>query len=118
MVQPRAAISLSRIELDQCRLLVQQAAHRLDTVGNKAARKQISMIKVAVARMYQDVADRAVQLYGAKGVTGDTPAARAFSRARPLEFTMGQTKCNLQTIARLEASDQDLTNLAHYLPQG
>jgi len=114
----QAAISLSRIELDQCRLLVQQAAHRLDTVGNKAARKQISMIKVAVARMYQDVADRAVQLYGAKGVTGDTPAARAFSRARAFRIYDGPDEVHLQTIARLEASDQDLTNLAHYLPQG
>ena len=112
----QAAISLSRIELDQCRLLVQQAAHRLDTVGNKAARKQISMIKVAVARMYQDVADRAVQLYGAKGVTGDTPAARAFSRARAFRIYDGPDEVHLQTIARLEASDQDLTNLAHYLP--
>ncbi len=114
----QAAISLSRIELDQCRLLVQQAAHRLDTVGNKAARKQISMIKVAVARMYQDVADRAVQLYGAKGVTGDTPAARAFSRARAFRIYDGPDEVHLQTIARLEASDQDLTNLAHYLAQG
>ena len=45
-------ISLSRIELDQCRLLVQQTAYLLDTVDNKEARKQVSMIKVAVARVY------------------------------------------------------------------
>ena len=54
----QAAISLSRIELDQCRLLVQRVAHLLDTIGNRLARKQISMIKVAVAKLYQDIADR------------------------------------------------------------
>jgi len=114
----QAAISLSRIELDQCRLLVQRAAHLLDTVGNKVARKQISMIKVAVARVYQDIADRAVQLFGAKGVTSDTPAARAFSRARAFRIYDGPDEVHLQTIARLEAADQDLTHLEHYLPRG
>ena len=74
----QAAISFSRIELDQCRLLVQQAAHLLDTVGNKAARKQISMIKVAVTNSYQNIADRAIQLYGARGVTNDTPASSGY----------------------------------------
>ena len=111
----QAAISLSRIELDQCRLLVQEAAHLLDTVGNKAARKQISMIKVAVARMYQDVADRCIQLFGARGVTGDTPAARAFTRARAFRIYDGPDEVHLQTIARLESGEQDLDNLHHYL---
>ena len=77
------------------------------------------MIKVAVARMYQDVADRAVQLYGAKGVTGDTPAARAFSRARAFRIYDGPDEVHLQDdCAGSRASDQDLTNLAHYLPLG
>ena len=109
------AISLSRIELDQCRLLVQQAAHLIDTVGNKQARKKISMIKVAVARVYQQIADRAVQLYGAKGVTNDTPAARAFAKARAFRIYDGPDEVHLQTIARLEASDQSLENLTYYL---
>jgi acyl-CoA dehydrogenase len=108
------AISLSRIELDQCRLLVQQAAHLLDTVGNKEARKQISMIKVAVARVYQSIADRAVQLYGAKGVTNDTPAARAFSRARAFRIYDGPDEVHLQTIARLESQEQEGGSLEHY----
>jgi acyl-CoA dehydrogenase len=111
----QAAISLSRIELDQCRLLVQRAAHLLDTVGNKVARKQISMIKVAVARVYQDIADRAVQIYGAKGVTSDTPAARAFNRARAFRIYDGPDEVHLQTIARLEAADQDLSHVVYYL---
>ncbi len=111
----REAIALSRIELDQNRLLVQQAAHLLDTVGNKIARKQISMIKVAVARTYQAIADRTIQLYGARGVTDDTPAARAFSRARAFRIYDGPDEVHLQTISRLEASEQDLAGLEHYL---
>jgi acyl-CoA dehydrogenase len=111
----QVAISLSRIELDQCRLLVQQAAHLLDTVGNKVARKQISMIKVAVARVYQEIADRTIQLYGARGVTNDTPAARAFSKARAFRIYDGPDEVHLQTIARLEAGEQDLSLLDHYL---
>ena len=111
----QAAISLSRIELDQCRLLVQKAAYLLDTVGNKAARKQISMIKVAVAKVYQDIADRCIQLHGARGVTGDTPAARAFGKARAFRIYDGPDDVHLQTIARLEANEQSLDGLEHYL---
>ena len=111
----QAAISLSRIELDQCRLLVQKAAYLLDTVGNKAARKQISMIKVAVAKVYQDIADRCIQLHGARGVTGDTPAARAFGKARAFRIYDGPDEVHLQTIARLEANEQSLEGLEHYL---
>ena len=114
----KEAIALSRIELDQARLLVQQAAHLLDTVGNKVARKQISMIKVAVARCYQDIADRAIQLFGARGVTDDTPAARAFTRARAFRIYDGPDEVHLQTIARLEASEQDLDGLENYLSPG
>jgi acyl-CoA dehydrogenase len=109
------AISLSRIELDQCRLLVQQAAHLLDEVGNKVARKQISMIKVAVSRVYQAIADRAIQIYGARGVTSDTPAARAFGKARAFRIYDGPDEVHLQTIARLEANEQTLEGLEHYL---
>ncbi|MCB1742480.1 MAG: acyl-CoA dehydrogenase family protein [Gammaproteobacteria bacterium] len=108
------AISLSRIELDQARLLVQQAAWLLDQLGNKVARKQISMIKVAVARTYQSIADRAVQIFGAKGVTGDVPAARAFARARAFRIYDGPDEVHLQTIARLEAAEQSLEGLEHY----
>jgi acyl-CoA dehydrogenase len=111
----RESIALSRIELDQARLLVQQAAHLLDTVGNKVARKQISMIKVAVARSYQAIADRAIQLFGARGVTDDTPVARAFTRARAFRIYDGPDEVHLQTISRLEANEQDLAQVHHYL---
>ena len=111
----QAAISQSRIELDQCRLLVQKTAYLLDTVGNKEARKEISMIKVATANMYQSIADRAIQLYGARGVTGDTPAARAFGKARAFRIYDGPDEVHLQTIARLESKTQDLDLLEHFL---
>ncbi|MCH9672009.1 MAG: acyl-CoA dehydrogenase, partial [Gammaproteobacteria bacterium] len=94
----------------------QHAAWMLDTVGNQAARKQISMIKIAVARSYQNIADRAVQLFGAKGVTGDTPAARAFTGARAFRIYDGPDEVHLQTIARLESGEQaDAPALHHYL---
>ena len=74
----------------------------LDTVGNKAARKQISMIKVAVAKVYQDIADRCIQLL-------------AFGKARAFRIYDGPDEVHLQTIARLEANEQSLDGLEHYV---
>ena len=111
----KEAVALSRIELDQVRLLVQKAAWLLDTVGNKEARKEISMIKVAAFRAYQAIADRAIQLFGAAGVTSDSPAAAAFVRARGLRIADGPDEVHLQTIYRLESNEQDLDGLASYL---
>ncbi|MCB1644365.1 MAG: acyl-CoA dehydrogenase family protein [Pseudomonadales bacterium] len=111
----KEAIALSRIELDQVRLLVQMTADKLDRLGNKVARKEVSMIKVAVSRTYQAIADRAIQLYGARGVTADTPAAHAFTRARAFRIYDGPDEVHLQTIARLEADEQDPSGLEHYL---
>ncbi len=70
---------------------------------------------MAVARVYQEIADRAIQLYGAKGVTSDTPAARAFGRARAFRIYDGPDEVHLQTIARLEAAEQNMSGLEHYL---
>jgi len=114
----KEAVALSRIELDQVRLAVKQAAWLLDSVGNKAARKQISMIKVSTFRVYQAIADRAIQLFGAKGMTDDTPAAAALVRARGLRIADGPDEVHLQTIYRLEAGEQDLSQLHHYLSTG
>ena len=80
-----------------------------------AARKQISMIKVAVAKVYQDIADRCIQLFGTRGVTGDTPAARAFGEARAFRIYDDPDEVHLQTIARLKAGEQSLAGLEHYL---
>ena len=111
----KEAIALSRIEVDQARLLVQHAAWLLDTVGNKEARKQISMIKVSTFRVYQAVADRAIQLFGAAGMTDDTPAAAALVRARGLRIADGPDEVHLQTIHRLEAAEQQGFSGSPYL---
>ena len=115
----KEAIALSRIEVDQVRLLTRHAAWMLDTVGNKAARKQISMIKVATFRTYQAVADRAIQLFGAAGITDDSPAAAALVRARGLRIADGPDEVHLQTIHRLESGEQSVderaAELSHYL---
>lgn len=87
---------------------MQRVAHLLDTVGNKVARKQISVIKVAVAKLYQDIADRCIQLTGARGVTGDTLAAKAFGKAGAFRIDDGPDEVHLQTIARLEAGEQSV----------
>ena len=73
------------------------------------------MIKVATFRVYQSVADRAIQLFGAAGITGDTPAAAAFVRARGLRIADGPDEVHLQTIYRLEENEQDLSRLTDYL---
>ncbi len=111
----KEAVARSRIELDQARLLVKHAALLLDTVGNKAARKEISMIKVATFDTYQAIADRAVQIFGASGMTDDSPAAAAFVRARGLRIADGPDEVHLQAIYRLEEQQQDLSRVAAYL---
>lgn len=111
----KEAVALSRIEVDQVRLMVKQAAWLLDTVGNKEVRKQISMIKVATFRVYQAVADRAIQLFGAAGMTDDTPASAALIRARGLRIADGPDEVHLQTIYRLETAEQDLDGVEFYL---
>ena len=69
-------IATSRMEIDQARLLTLHAAWKMDTVGKKAARQEISMIKVVAANVVMDVLDRAIQVHGALGVSDDTPLAR------------------------------------------
>jgi acyl-CoA dehydrogenase len=85
-------IAEARIMIDQVRLLVFNAAHMMDTVGNKAARKEIAMIKVAAPNMALQVIDWAIQVHGGGGVARLWPGARLLA-ARTLRFADGQTKC-------------------------
>jgi acyl-CoA dehydrogenase len=98
-------IALSRLEIEQARIMVLKTAWLLDRVGNKGARQEISLIKIGVARAYQNIADRAVQLFGAMGATDDTPVARAFTRARLLRIFDGPDEVHYRTIYRLEADE-------------
>jgi acyl-CoA dehydrogenase len=98
----RRDIALSRIEIDQARLLTMRAAQLMDTVGNKAARAEIAMIKVVAPNVTQRVLDRAIQAHGAKGVSQDTFLAHAWANSRTLRLADGPDEVHLEAIAKLE----------------
>jgi len=98
----RQDIATSRIEIDQARLLTMKAAHMMDTVGNRVARKEIAMIKVVAPNVALNVLDRAIQVHGAKGVSSDTWLASAWAHIRGLRLADGPDEVHLETIAKLE----------------
>jgi acyl-CoA dehydrogenase len=95
-------IAESRIEIEMCRLLVLKAAYMMDTVGNKAARQEIAMIKVAAPNMALGVIDRAMQLHGGGAMSQEFPLAYMWARMRALRFADGPDEVHRQQIARLE----------------
>ncbi len=95
-------IATSRMEIDQARLLVLYAAWKMDTIGKKAARQEISMIKVVAANMFMRVLDRAIQVHGALGVSDDTPLARMWRDGRMLRLADGPDEVHKMVIARRE----------------
>jgi acyl-CoA dehydrogenase len=98
----RAEISESRMEIEQARLLTLKAAYLMDTVGNKAARGEIAMIKVVVPRMALRVIDRAIQAHGGGGVSEDFGLASAWAHARTIRLADGPDEVHREAIARLE----------------
>lgn len=95
-------IAASRMEIDQARLLVLYAAWKMDALGKKEARQEISMIKVVAANMYMRVLDRAIQVHGALGVSDDTPIARMWREGRMLRLADGPDEVHKMVIARRE----------------
>uniref|UniRef100_A0A669EWU6 Acyl-CoA dehydrogenase family member 11 n=1 Tax=Oreochromis niloticus TaxID=8128 RepID=A0A669EWU6_ORENI len=99
-------IAECRLMIEQTRLLTLNAAHALDTLGSRAARKEIAMIKVAAGRMACKVVDIAIQVYGGAGVSGDVPLAQMYSYVRTLRIADGPDEVHLSSIANLELRDQ------------
>ncbi|CAN5226632.1 acyl-CoA dehydrogenase family protein [soil metagenome] len=95
-------IGYSRVEIDQARLFVLQAAWKMDTYGNKAAHIDVSAIKLVAAQLQTRVVDRAMQVFGAMGVTPDTPLSFLWSWGRAMRFFDGPDEVHLRTIARHE----------------
>lgn len=103
----RDAIARSRVEIEQARLLVLHAAHRIDTAGSRGARREIGFIKVAAPAMALAVIDRAIQVHGGAGVSQDTFLARAWAHARTLRIADGPDEVHLESIARHELGRPD-----------
>lgn len=98
----RQWIAEARIAIDQARLLVLKAAWMMDTAGNKAARREIAMIKAAVPQMALTVIDRAIQVHGGAGVSPDFPLAQFWIYARTLRIADGPDEVHLESIAKME----------------
>jgi acyl-CoA dehydrogenase len=98
----RERIAEARIMIDQARLATLNAASMMDTVGNKAARAEIAMIKVAVPNMACTVIDWAIQVFGGGGTNNDFGLASAYATARLLRLADGPDEVHRDQIARLE----------------
>ncbi|CAN5907453.1 acyl-CoA dehydrogenase [soil metagenome] len=95
-------IADSRIEIDQARLLTLNAAHMMDTVGNKEARSEIAQIKVVAPNVTLNVLDRAIQAHGGAGVSDDFPLANFWVSCRTLRLADGPDEVHRATVAKME----------------
>jgi acyl-CoA dehydrogenase len=95
-------IALSRMEIDQARLLVLRTAWIIDNHGNKAARNDVSMIKVVVPRLQVNVMNRAIQVFGSAGLSPDTPLANFWTWGRSLQLGDGPDEVHMRGIGRAE----------------
>ncbi|QYO66596.1 acyl-CoA dehydrogenase family protein [Leptolyngbya sp. 7M] len=98
----RQWIAQARCEIDQARLLVLRTAWLMDIAGNKAAKKEIAMIKAIVPRMALNVIDRTIQVYGGAGVSQELPLAQFWIYSRSLRIADGPDEVHIESIAKSE----------------
>ena len=96
----RQEIAYSRCEIEQARLLVLSAADKMDKLGNKEATDIIAMIKIVAPQMALKVIDRAIQIHGGMGVSGDTPLAHFYAAARTLRLADGPDEVHLNQLGK------------------
>jgi acyl-CoA dehydrogenase len=106
----RERVAEARIMIEQSRLLTMRAAHMMDTVGNKQARAEIAMIKIAVPKMACQVIDWAIQAFGGGGTNNDFGLAAAYATARLLRLADGPDEVHRDQLARLEYKRQSSRN--------
>ena len=104
----RRDIAEARITIEQLRLLVHKTAWLLDTAGLRGARIEIAAIKAAVPRAAAEIIDRAIQVHGGLGLSGDAPLAQLYAATRSLRIADGPDDVHLESVARRE--------LARYRP--
>lgn len=112
-------IAQARIDIDMARLLVLRAAAKIDTHGNKAARTDVAAIKVVAAQLQTRVLDRAIQVFGAMGLTEDTPLAFFYTWGRALHIFDGPDEVHLRAVAKAELAktrDRGAANARYFTP--
>lgn len=100
-------IARARCDIEMSRLLCLKAAHMMDTVGNKAARAEIAMIKIAAPRLAQRIVDEAIQAHGGGGVSDDFGLAELWANTRIVRLTDGPDEVHERQLARLELAKYD-----------
>ena len=95
-------VAQARIDIDMTRLLCLKAADMMDTVGNKAAKQEIAMIKVQAPNMALRIIDNAIQAHGGGGVSDDYGLANAYAHQRTLRLADGPDEVHARSIARME----------------
>ncbi len=106
MTVTRERIANARIMIDQCRLLTLRTAHMMDTVGNKEAKREIAMIKVAVPTMACQVVDWTIQAFGGGGTNNDFGLSMAYATSRLLRLADGPDEVHRDQLARMEIKRQ------------